>query len=257
MDVHFDCTMCGKCCHGLKLPLSIDEAITWLDQGGEVQVLCEAIPWPDEPAADDLQAQRKRRRSFAAASGDMPTRIVVTLAASFDAACPHLGADLRCGNYELRPRVCRIYPAEVNPFVELMPQGKACPSDAWTADKPVLMRSGRLVDSRIQALVDESRAADVADVGLKASLCVELGIDSAALANEGFVVYSPGLERMRAALGRVRLGSCSQEPPALWTLVSNRVRTVETLAEIGAVGRLVPVPGRGEFGYLGFFSDSD
>jgi Fe-S-cluster containining protein len=251
MDVHFDCTMCGKCCHGLKLPLSIDEAITWVTRSGEVQILCEAIPWPEEPPADDLQAQRKRRRSFAAASGDLPIRVIVTLAASFDGACPHLGADFRCGNYELRPRVCRIYPAEVNPFVELMPQGKACPPEAWSEDKPLLMKANRLVDAQTQVLIDESRAADVGDVGRKAFLCAELGVDSTSLANEGFAIYSPERGRMLAALQRAVLVGDSDVPLSQWTLVSNRSLSVETLAEIGAVGVLASVPSEG-FSYLGF-----
>ncbi|WP_338000302.1 hypothetical protein [Burkholderia gladioli] len=44
MTVHFSCTMCGRCCHDLRLPLSIDEALAWLARGGEVQLFCDAIP---------------------------------------------------------------------------------------------------------------------------------------------------------------------------------------------------------------------
>jgi len=59
MDIQFDCTLCGQCCHNLKLTLTVAEAMRWLEDGNQVQVLTEAIPWPDEPAADDLPALYK------------------------------------------------------------------------------------------------------------------------------------------------------------------------------------------------------
>jgi hypothetical protein len=54
MDIDFDCTMCGKCCHDLRLPLTVTEAIAWLERGNDVQILCEALPWPEEPPAENL-----------------------------------------------------------------------------------------------------------------------------------------------------------------------------------------------------------
>jgi Predicted Fe-S-cluster oxidoreductase len=146
-DLNFACTMCGDCCHNLRLPLSVNEAIRWLECGGDVQVLCEAMPWPVEPSTDDGQVQHRRMRSFAAESGELPIRVMVTVAAAFDGACPHLQPDMRCGAYEARPNVCRIYPAEVNPFIELMLAHKACPPEAWAADRPSLIKGGRIVDS--------------------------------------------------------------------------------------------------------------
>jgi hypothetical protein len=44
LDIHFDCTQCGRCCHNLKLPLSVDEAKRWAKNGHEVQLLIEATP---------------------------------------------------------------------------------------------------------------------------------------------------------------------------------------------------------------------
>ena len=82
-----------------------------------MQVILEAIPWLEEFPSDDQQAAHRRRRSFAAMSGRLPVRIVVILAADISGACPNLKHDLRCGIYERRPLVCRIYPAEINPFI--------------------------------------------------------------------------------------------------------------------------------------------
>jgi Fe-S-cluster containining protein len=254
VDVHFECTMCGKCCHNLKLPLSIDEAIRWLDQGGDVQILCEAIPWPEEPTSENLQALHKRARSFAACSGDMPTRIVVLVVAAFEGACPHLLPDMRCGNYELRPRVCRIYPAEINRFVELVPQGKACPPEAWSADKPVLMNGLGLVDAKTQALIERSRATDVEEVEQKAYLCADLEISTASLANEGFVIYSPQRDIARAALSLAQKMAMPLGRTSEWGFASNRRETIETLTSIGA--KVVSPSEWRKFEYLGFFPAS-
>jgi hypothetical protein len=83
VDLHFGCTRCGKCCHDLKLPLTVAEATLWLAEGSEVQIICEAVPWATEPGADDLAAAHRRRRSFPTLSGALPTRISVILAANF------------------------------------------------------------------------------------------------------------------------------------------------------------------------------
>ena len=118
MDIDFECTMCGKCCHDLRLPLTVTEAVAWLERGNNVQILCEALPWPEEPPAENRLATHKRRRSFASMSGSLPTRVLVTLAAVYAGPCPNLRPDMRCAIYEQRPLVCRIYPAEINPFIE-------------------------------------------------------------------------------------------------------------------------------------------
>ena len=256
MDINFECTMCGKCCHDLKLPLSVDEAVIWLERGGNVQFLCEAVPWPDEPPADNLQAQHKRRRSFAASSGELPVRVVVVLAASFEGACPHLQANLSCGVYEQRPTVCRIYPAEINPFIELKPEQKECPPEAWGSDKPLLMSAHRVVDPETFALIAKSRAADVSDAPAKARACADLAIDAAALANEGLVVYSPPVDLAIAALKRARENRDADDEVVHWKVVSNRRETVDTLTSIGAMGVHYVKADAPAFDYLGFFPAS-
>jgi Fe-S-cluster containining protein len=149
MDLNFACTMCGNCCHNLRLPLSVNEAIRWLERGGDVQVFCEAMPWPVEPSTDDGQAQHRRIRSFAAESGELAIRVMVTVVAAFDGACPHLQPDMRCGGYEARPNVCRIYPAEINPFIEPMPTHKACPPRQNTCRPDRIHEPGAMMRKRI------------------------------------------------------------------------------------------------------------
>ena len=256
MDVHFGCTMCGKCCHGLKLPLGANEALAWVERGGSVQVLCEAIPWPGEPSVDDLPAQHKRRRSFEASSGELPIRVVAILVAAFEGACPNLQPDMRCGIYEERPVVCRIYPAEINPFVTLMPERKACPPEAWAHEQPVLVSQNRVVDAETFALIQQSRAMDVRDADIKQRLCTYLGIAETALSNEGFVIHSPPAELMTAALKQALGDGNADVERAAWTFISNRGETFDTLSSIGAFGRHAPEPGASAFEYLGFFPAS-
>lgn len=217
----------------------MDEAIDWLRDGGDIQIFCEAIPWPEEPPPGNLQAHHKKGRSFAARSGTLPVRVVVTLVASFQGPCPHLQADMRCGAYEKRPRVCRIYPAEVNPFIRLDPASKACPPEAWSADKTVLMRGDFVADPVLERCIARSREADRHDVDAKERLCVTLGIDTAALANEGFLIYSPRkdvmLDALNAALSSMAVGHAHDDSAGQWRFMTNRAATRTVLDEIGAL----------------------
>ena len=254
-DLDFNCTMCGKCCHGLRLALTFDEARAWLRRGGRVELMCEAIPWPVEPAEENREAQYRRARSFPAASGTLPVRIAVLLVATFEGPCPNLGADMRCGIYHERPLVCRIYPAEINPFVVLTPASKGCPPDAWQGAP--MIRHGQLIDSEVQASIDQARAASAHDVPVKAQLCAALGVEHAALANEGFVTYAPESHVLLAALDALS-DDAPKTPgnhPARatpWNFISNRRETVETLTSIGALA--APPAATPAYGYLGFFA---
>ncbi|APR35044.1 YkgJ family cysteine cluster protein [Paraburkholderia sp. SOS3] len=260
MTIHFGCTQCGKCCHNLKLPLSLAEAATWLRRGGDIELFCEAIPWPVEPPDTDAQAMHKRRLSFPVLCGALPIRVVVTVVASFDGACPHLQSDGRCGAYELRPRVCRIYPAEVNPFIPLTPASKACPPEAWSADKPVFLAQERLVDADTLEVINASRLAAAHDAPLKQHLCAYLGVSSAALANEGFVIYAFARDVMLEALERVerleRLGGGDAHalPASEWQFVSNRRATVDALASIEAHHAVASSLTEGHVRYMEFFA---
>lgn len=256
MDIDFECTICGDCCRKFKLPLTVAEAVDWLRAGREVQVFCEAIPWRYEPPHDDKLAAYKRARSFAATSASLPMRVLPLLVAPIPGACPHLQPDNRCAIYARRPLVCRIYPAEINPFLELQPEHKACPSDAWTPGRPALQRRGVLVDARLQTLIESARASAVADVPVKAAVCAALGLAAASLANEGYAVYTPERAALLAALlaGEAQAEHGAAPPPTHWRFVSNRRATVDALAEIGATSALVDAqPAALEFEYLGFY----
>lgn len=257
MDIDFECTMCGKCCHDLRLPLTVTEAVAWLQRGSNVQILCEALPWPTEPPADNLLAAHKRRRSFAAMSGSLSTRVLVTLAAGYAGPCPNLQPDMRCGIYGQRPLVCRIYPAEINPFIELEPTHKACPPDAWTPGLPSLLRAGTLVDEGMLALIQQSRDADVNDLPIKQQLCTLLGIDQAAVSNEGFVAHSPDRFNLLAALQQASDERGMAELPQTWRFISNRRPTVDALVSVGAVASLVNADRSADFEYLGYFAASE
>jgi Fe-S-cluster containining protein len=256
---HFGCTQCGKCCHGLKVPLTVSEAVAWLRDGNAAQIICEAVPWPAEPAADDLPAAYKRRRSFAAMSGSLPTRVVVMLVASFPGACPNLQADMRCGIYARRPLVCRIYPAEINPFVEMAIAGKPCPPEAWAVNQPP-GKTPILVDAHMQSLIQQFRDADVRDVRVKERLCASLQLDAAALANEGFVIYSPDrsvlLGELQSALHNSALRDStlqdSNEGRTPWRYVSNQRLSVDALSSLGATALLANGQDKLPFEYMGF-----
>jgi Fe-S-cluster containining protein len=248
VDINFGCTACGRCCHDLKLLLDVDEAIAWVRRGGRVQLLCEAIPWLAEPADDDLPGRYKRDRAFPATSGTLPVRITVLLVAAFEGGCPNLRADMLCGIYAERPTVCRIYPAEISPFVALAPKEKACPPEAWAETTPFLLRDGAVVDDETAALIARARHAAIAGVEVKARLCARLGIAEAALVNEGFAVHTPDGAVMGEALAWAR--SAPDGPSEPWRIVSNRKATLTMLADAGAEG--VPAENRA-FDYLGFF----
>lgn len=253
-DINFACTTCGQCCHDLRLPLTIAEAIDWLKRGGQVELLCEAIPWPVEPEPDNAQAAYKRVRSSAVMSGTLPVRVSIILTAAFAGACPNLRADMLCGIYDERPLVCRIYPAEINPFVPLVPQNKACPPQAWQTIP--LQRQGVLVDATTDQLIRQSRLAAQSEAPLRMRICRELGLDHAALANEGFVIHTPDREALLAALAQCCVSPFPDDESTQWTFVSNRSMTMETLASVGALADPDEPTADKAFRYHGFFPSS-
>lgn len=253
-DINFACTTCGQCCHDLRLPLTIAEAIDWLKRGGQLELLCEAIPWPVEPEPNNAQAAYKRARSSAVMSGTLPVRVSIILTAAFTGACPNLRADMLCAIYDERPLVCRIYPAEINPFVPLVPQTKACPPEAWQTMS--LQQQHVLVDATTHQLIQQSRLATQSETPSRMRICRELGLDHAALANEGFVIHTPDREALLAALEQCRAAPFPDDEATQWTFVSNRSTTMETLASVGAVGCPDQPTADKAFRYLGFFPSS-
>jgi len=256
MTLHFACTLCGQCCHNLKLPLTVAEAAAWLQNGHQVQVLCEAVPWPGEPDPLDALAQHRRRRSFASHSGNLAVRVVVVLAASFDGACPHLRDDQRCGNYEHRPMVCRIYPAEIRPGLTLQPAHKACPPESWSSEQPIYIRNGQVADPDLRALIQRSRDSDAADVPVKERLCAALGLSAAGLGDEGWVIHSPDTAALLRELRRASAADAPAQPAGVWELWSNRRPTVDELGRCGAASAWVDPNARPPWEYRGLYPSS-
>lgn len=248
------CSSCGKCCHDLRLPLTRQEAIHWLLRGDTVEIMCEALPWLEQPDASNLLAQHRRRRSFAAMSGDLPIRVVAILTAVHSGACPNLDDQFRCRIYETRPHVCRVYPAEISPFIMLSPANKLCPSAAWTSATP-LMRNDSIVDDEVCSHIAQSRSEDEREARWKKALCANLGIRSAGLTNEGFAVHAPPLEQLLAALRQDREEDGPHACPT-WTLISNQAVSVTALAAVGASALLTSRSGAGPVRYIGFRIDA-
>lgn len=253
MEVRFDCTQCGKCCHDLKLPLSVSEAIRWARQGHQVQFLCDALPDLGEPETADVGGRYRYERSIASRTGTLPIRVYIILVASHTGACPHLGADMRCSDYDERPRVCRIYPAEIAPHVVLDPDTKKCPPDAWDDDRALFFRGDHLVSVETHALIEAHRRATRDDVPAKVAACHLLGIDAAALGNEGYAVHAPEPARAAEILERVSTTPAPMAPVGRWTVVTNRHTTLAMLDDAGAQG----VFARAGADYLAFFPDED
>jgi Fe-S-cluster containining protein len=253
-DIHFSCTQCGKCCRDSKIPLTVAEATSWLNRGHPVQLICEASPWPQGLADEDPKAAHFKRRSFAVTSGMMPTRVVVMLAADIAGACPNLRADLRCGIYEDRPLVCRIYPAEINPLVGLEPKKKACPPEAWTANQPILQRNGTVMSDVIRRDIRSSRDTDALDVAVKNRLCVALNIADTALVHEAVLVYSPTIQALSSALSVATATAGGRNAQAQWRFVSDRPDTIENLAAGGGIA--LRLPEAAPYQYLNFKRDA-
>jgi Fe-S-cluster containining protein len=251
MEIHFTCTQCGKCCRDTKVPLTVSEAIEWLNRGDEVQLLCEASPWP-EALDREPRAGHFKRRSFSVMSGSMPTRVVIMLVANIVGDCPNLLPNMRCGIYEERPLVCRIYPAEINPFVALESANKACPPEAWAQNLPVLQRGEVLMDDVMRHDIELSRAADVIDADFKHRLCLALNLADTALVHEAALVFSPTANTLLSALALATATDSRQEPAAQWRFVSDKDNTLETLRKSGGVATHLRDTEAASFQYLGF-----
>ncbi|MGD0503745.1 MAG: YkgJ family cysteine cluster protein [Steroidobacteraceae bacterium] len=252
MSIHFNCTRCGKCCRDLKIPLTVAEAMAWLDRGHQVQLICEASPWPARLTDQDPRAAHFERRSFAVMSGSMPARVIAMLVADVTGPCPNLLADFRCGIYRERPLVCRIYPAEVNPLIELNPETKLCPPEAWAADRPLLQGSDGALSSVTQQDIRGLRAADALDAGAKIRLCAALQVADAGLVHESVVVYSPPRQTLRSALAIATAAEGDPDVPTPWRFVSDRPETIRDLTANGAIARHVSDTAGGSFQHLNF-----
>ncbi|RMQ43287.1 putative Fe-S oxidoreductase [Pseudomonas cichorii] len=186
--IRYNCVGCGVCCKGRLVPLTLVEAEQWLARGHDVAVVLEAfneLTWP----LDSRQYAHSAGRSVAVNSAEGSMRVIAVLVGNALEQCPNLRADNLCGIYEERPLVCRIYPMEINPFIEVSQDNKICPPESWGSGE-ILCTDG-VANPELQALVNQSPQADVRDAAAKIALCAQLGIKVASWKENAFAVYFP------------------------------------------------------------------
>ncbi|MBP1127859.1 MULTISPECIES: YkgJ family cysteine cluster protein [Pseudomonas] len=198
MNTHFSCVGCGKCCTDHHVPLTLAEARQWAADGGNVIILVEAFLGNGLGLPTD-QREHAERRSVVVPSGTAEAFVAITFAAYNAGRCRNLDEDNRCGIYERRPLVCRIYPMEINPHIPLNPGAKDCPPESWEQG-PALIVGGELVDGELAELIKRSRQADRDDVQTKEAVCALLGICTTALKGDGFTAYLPDMNAFAQAI---------------------------------------------------------
>ncbi|MEN1832349.1 YkgJ family cysteine cluster protein [Pseudomonas lijiangensis] len=186
--IRYNCVGCGICCKGRLVPLTLIEAEQWLARGHDVAVILEAfneLTWP----ADSRQYAHSAGRSVAVNDDEGGIRVIAVFAGNALEQCPNLRTDNLCGIYEERPLVCRIYPMEINPFIEVNKDNKICPPESWESGD-ILCTDG-VANPELQALVNSSRQADIVDAATKIAVCAQLGIKVASWKENAFAVYFP------------------------------------------------------------------
>lgn len=229
--LRFGCTACGRCCHDLRLRLSIDEALRWIDRGGAVEIWCDALPAAADFTAPDMADYRAR--AFAARSGSLDLAVGLLIVATFAGPCPNLLADMRCGDYAERPNICRIYPAEMIPGRAPNPADKRCPSEAWGVEQPPMFDAGNAIaDTVTREAVSGAQITNHSEAPARARLAALLGIDTAALRNEGFTAFQHDPATLRAALM-----ACREAEAAVtnWAIASPSAATTALITDAGAV----------------------
>lgn len=201
--IRFACNGCGICCKGRLIPLTLNETRQWLRRGHEVAVILEAFDestWQSDPR----QYAHSAQRAVEVASGDARIRVVAVLAGNALPQCPSLGEDDRCGIYEERPLVCRIYPMEINPFIALNPENKACPAEVW--EQGEVLFTDRIVDPVLADQVERSRQADRDDARAKIAVCEAMGLSVAAWKGNALAVYLPDRASLLTAIDHYDIG---------------------------------------------------
>jgi Fe-S-cluster containining protein len=249
MAIRFECTACGRCCHGSRLPLSLSDAIQWLESGGRVDILCDASPLDGLP--DPLTSLRLQR-TFPARSGNLEIAVNLVLTASFDGACPHLLPDVGCGSYDHPPATSRVYSAELNPDRMIDPAARGCPDEAWSDMMPVLADdTGTVIEPGTTSTIVAAHCSHRDEAAAREFIASRLGIAVTALRNEGYAVWTPAPDALLAALhAALEADSEDDWPDWSWSFVSNRSATRSLIRSTGAE---VVLPGAMPgFSYLPF-----
>ncbi|KOY02517.1 YkgJ family cysteine cluster protein [Pseudomonas nunensis] len=206
--IRFACNGCGVCCKGRLIPLTLNETRQWLQRGHDVAVVVEAFnesTWLSQPG----QYAHGAQRAMEVDSGSARINVVAVLAGNALEKCPNLGEDDRCGIYDDRPLVCRIYPMEINPFIALRPEEKACPPQVWEAGE--ILFTDRVVDPILTDQIERSRQADRDDARAKIAMCESMGLNVAAWKGNALAVYLPEHATLLAAINRHDAGESAPE----------------------------------------------
>jgi Fe-S-cluster containining protein len=202
-SIRFACNGCGICCKGRLVPLTLNETRQWLERGHEVAIILEAFEqsfWTAGPQ----QFAHAAGRAVEVPCGNSHVRAIAVFAGNALVQCPSLGDDGRCGIYEERPLVCRIYPAEINPFIALDPEHKICPPEVW--EEGEVLFTDRIVDPVLADQIERSRQADREDAQAKIALCETLGLNVAAWKGNALAVYLPDRPKLAEAITRYDAG---------------------------------------------------
>jgi Fe-S-cluster containining protein len=202
-SIRFACNGCGVCCKGRLIPLTLNETRQWLARGHDVAIVLEAFndaTWAAEPQ----QFAHSVRRAAEVRSGSSKIQVIAVFTANALSQCPNLGADDRCGIYEERPLVCRIYPMEINPFIPLRPENKSCPPETWQTGE--VLFTDRIVDPTLARQVEQSRQADRDDAQAKIDICEYMGLTTVAWKNNAMAVYQPDRQVLMAAIDACEIG---------------------------------------------------
>ena len=234
VNVHFACNSCGKCCHGHHISLTLNETVRWASDGGPLMILVEAF-LDNGYGVADVQRDHAVRRSLRVRCGGTTAYIAITFAVHNVGTCRYLSADKQCGIYEHRPLVCRIYPIEINPHIQLRPDFKDCAPETWAESGPAIYRDGRMVDAELSLLIEKSRQADRDEIDVKAEICRRLGIDVAALKGDGFATYLPDLATLLSTMQDVMSGASAISPNLQeWSLHVSRAELADRLTDMSA-----------------------
>lgn len=195
--VRFSCVGCGICCKGRLIPLTLAETQQWINRGHDIAVILEAFDessWPHSSA----EFAHAKGRSVSVNCGKTQIQVIAVFAGKALEQCPNLRADNLCGIYEERPLVCRIYPMEINPFIAVRQDNKACPPEAWESEN-ILCTDGR-ADPALEALIIQSRQADRAEASSKIAVCAHLGLNVSSWKHNALAVYFPPREKLLEAI---------------------------------------------------------
>ncbi|XVJ50113.1 YkgJ family cysteine cluster protein (plasmid) [Pseudomonas sp. UBT] len=228
--VRYTCVTCGICCKGRLIPLTIKEAEQWLIRGDEVAIILEAFSLP-KLQDESPEFIHNSNRAATVDSGTQRVNVIAIFTANALKQCPNLQEDNLCGVYEARPLVCRIYPMEINPFIELREENKICPPESWGSGE--ILCSDGIANPPLQSLINQSRQADIKDAVTKVAICESLGMTVASWKGEGLAVYFPESDALLAAIrARNRDDSALSER---WSIRTDNQNRRQQLAEAGIV----------------------